>query len=342
MFMSSAKRTDIQSYDVRARNMERGQEQGNGRGVINSEPKTTTPDEVIDLLLKKPTRNPGTLVHCGRMMYGAKIAHEAWDTIQFKFDEKLVELVSLVEEQGLPGWNWEDKYACDTRVEGTFFEVNVPKKKEGTTKIGDAAKGLATPQAATNETTREQDDLRSDSSDHEEEKGKDAGRDAPSASTTGYKNIRTGGLERNLEGVNETAQDLLTPPIEREHVRGEFMLTRMQAVPTMESGPAKTKQDNATKNRTVRDKSQDGERSSWAGAPVRSWAEAAGAAAKYHQHEEEYEGYNEEEEDAQIQADAEFARAAQSEEQHAREMLEANRLRDEAASRKEAEKMQRI
>jgi hypothetical protein len=180
MFMSSAKRTDIQRYDARARNMERGQ--GNGRGVINRGPQTPTPDtssdEEISLLTpvtpdKKETKNPVVFMYRRQLVRGAKISHEEWDTIQFKFEPDLKDLITLVEDQDQPGWNWEDKYACDTRVEGTFFEVNVPKKKEGPTKFGDAIKGLATPQAVPNKTTREEDELSDDSSYQEEEKGKE-------------------------------------------------------------------------------------------------------------------------------------------------------------------------
>jgi hypothetical protein len=343
MFMSSAKRTEIPRYDARTaggRNQDMEGRQGNGREVINPGPPTTPPrtpsNEVISLfaLNTKETKNPVIFMHCWKLLCGAKISHEEWDTIQFKYDEKLVELLLLVEDQNQPGWNWEEKYACDTHVEGHFFEVNVPKKNEGPKKFRDAAQGLATPQAVPNEITREEDDLSNDSSDQEEEKREDAGRDAPNASTMDYRNIRNGGPGRNLEAVNEMTQNLLTPPITREHVNGEFTLTRTQVVPTMESGPAKT-EDKAPKNRNARDKSHDCVQHQWTGGVGEdgcSWADAtAGAAAKY-----QYYGNN-----AQIQADEKFAKETEAADVRAKEQLAMARKKEEDASQAKAEKLQK-
>ncbi len=335
--MSSAKRTELPRYNARAaggRNHDMGRRQGNGREVINPAPQTTTPGtpsdgDNISLFIPdtRETKKPVSFLHRGQLLYGNRISHKGWDTIQFRYDPDLQSLLSLVEEQNQDGWNWEERYACDMRVEGTFFEVKVPKKNEGPKKFGDVAKGLATPQAATNETTREEDCLSSDSSDQEEEKGEDAGRDAPNASTTQYRNIRFGGPGRNLEAVNETDQTLSTPPIAREHVKGEFTLNKKLAEApiiggsTMESGPEKT-EDKVTRSRNVCDKSQDSERLSWAeaaaGANGRSWADAGAAGKSQYPQEDGYVQISAAEY-AQIQADERFARETVAAEERAKE-----------------------
>ncbi len=329
-------------YDARAaggRNHNMGRGQGNGRDVINPVPQTTTPntpsdEDEISLLTPdtRDTRKPVAFLHCRRLLHGVRIPHEEGDTLQFKYDRDLKDLLSLAEAQNQAGWSWEEKYACDTRVEGIFFEVNVLKKNEGPTKFGDAAKGLATPQAITNETTREGDGLSNDSPSQEEVQREDAGRDAPGALTKEERNLRYKGPGRNLEAVNETVQNLFTPPIAREHVKGDFTLAKMKVCtpmgfPTMESGPAEMG-DRVVRNRTVRDKSQEIER--------RSWAEAAGAAGKYQHHEEDNE-----EEEAQIQADEEFARQEEAALRYEEEMLAETRIREEASSKAEVEKVQK-
>jgi hypothetical protein len=292
MFMSRARKEEIARYDARVtggRNHDMGRGKGNGRDVINLAPQTTTPNtpsDEEDISLFTPdtreTKKPSVFIYCGQILHGVRMYHEEGDTIQFKYDQALTNLIALVETQKKDGWKWDEKYACNKHVEGIFFEVNIPKKSEGPTKFGDAAKGLATPTAATNEKTREGDGLSNDSLNQEEEKREDAGRDAPKALTKKYRDIRYEGNGRNLEDVNETEQNVLTSFIGREHVKGEFTLPRKLAeaprgIPTMDS-EILGKVERVARNRTVRDKSQDVCYTPQDGEQPRTWAEAAGAA----------------------------------------------------------------